>query len=242
MKKGSKERNPETEKRFLGFITLINNYLLLFQAANSGDLGKQMVGMHYYKSDLYDVAQQLPGEVIRQLQMDDDLRENVIAVIGASVGLAADAPLKGPMEGLALDQYLKQIFTGAGAGGVLGHDSSGAEIRDPLLEASINPYSDKLGPDLLGTLGNQEYGVVKENRHLEYLDPRYGRNTDRAEKQMREDALMYGRPMGADTRTEEEKAMYDSIGAREQGPARRPIDEWEGMMMKIYDMVRKANV
>jgi Domain of unknown function (DUF4157) len=241
LKKGTKGWNPDSEKRFLGFITLLTNYLLMFQASNAGDLGKQMVGMHYYKSDLYDVAQNLPREIIHQLQGDDDLREELIAVIGASVGLAADAPLRGPMAGYTLEEYLEQILTGA-VHGVLGTDSSGADLRDPLLERSINPYSDKLGPDLLGAMGNEEYGVVKENRHLEYLDPNYGRNTDRAEKQMYEDAKMYGRPIGPDTRSEEDKAMYDSIGAREQGPARRPIEEWEDMMMNIYDMVRKANI
>ncbi len=174
---------------------------------------------------------------------DAHFRKETIEVIGASVGLDADDQLRGPMAGYTLEEYLEQILTGGDVvTGVMGTDSSGAEIRDPLLEGSINPYSDKLGPDLLGATGNEEYGVVKENRHLEYLDPKYGRNTDRAEKKMREDATMYARPIGPDTRSEEEKAMYDSIGAREQGPARRPIGEWEDMMMNIYDMVHKANI
>jgi hypothetical protein len=35
--------------------------------------------------------------------------------------------------------------------------------------------------------------------------------------------------------------MYESMGAREQGPARRPLGEWEKMMMNIYDMVKSLN-
>jgi hypothetical protein len=44
-----------------------------------------------------------------------------------------------------------------------------------------------------------------------------------------------------DPRTAQEKATFESIGARESGPARRPIGEWETMMMNIYDMVKGLN-
>jgi hypothetical protein len=31
------------------------------------------------------------------------------------------------------------------------------------------------------------------------------------------------------------------LAAREEGPAKRPIGEWEGIMMAIYDMIRAIN-
>ncbi len=241
--KGTKEWNNGTEQTFLGFITLLTNYLLMFQGNNNGNLAKQMVGMHYYKSDLYDIAQRLPNEIINTLRGNSTLRTQTVAAIGASVGLAVDAPLGGPMGDKTLTEYLLQIFTGdAGPIIVDPYNPHPDEIRDPLLAYSINPYSRKLGPDLLGPAGNREYGVVMENRHLEYIDPNYGTNQDRSEAQMRQDVDLYGPPKaGADTRTTDEKAMYDSIGAREAGPAKRPIDEWEDMMMYIYDMIRGIN-
>ena len=51
----------------------------------------------------------------------------------------------------------------------------------------------------------------------------------------------YGPPKGDDNRSDLQKAMFESIGARESGPARKPIAQWESLMMGIYDMVKAAN-
>jgi hypothetical protein len=37
------------------------------------------------------------------------------------------------------------------------------------------------------------------------------------------------------------KANYEAAPAREEGATKRPIGEWEAMMISIYDMVRAAN-
>jgi hypothetical protein len=235
----SKGWTAGAEPIFLGYLTLLANYLLMFKANNGANLAKQMVGMHYYKSDLYDVAGQLPTEIITTLRADPVLLTATIAAIGAATGYAAGDELGGPLDEMTLTEYLEQILTGNR--GVL-RQHQGAPLHDDLLEGSINPYSHKLGPDLIGPGGNQEQGVVMENRHLEYLDPRYGDLTDASEASNRQDAALYGLPFGAvDARTDHEKAMFDSIGAREEGPARRPIGEWEAIMIGIYDMITAIN-
>jgi len=231
---------PDAEARFLGFLTLLCNYVLAFAANNAGNLAKQQVGMHYYKSDLYDVAQALPPEIITALQANGPLRSATINAIGAATGTGVNADLGGPLAGITLDEYLLQILTGNQ--GVL-RQQLGDDLRDPLLEGSINPYSHKLGPDLLGPATHQEQGVVVENRHLEYMDPRYGALLDASEQQFHQDAAQYPPPSGGnpDTRTAHEKAIYDSMGARDEGPARRPIGEWEAIMIGIYDMIAGIN-
>jgi len=233
-KKGSKNWNNGTEETFLGFLTLLTNYLLMFNANNAGNLAKQMVGMHYYKSDLFDLGGQLPNEIINTLRGNGALLTQTIAAIARPVGLRVGAQLTGPMAGWTVTQYLDQIFTGVQ--GIQGQDHSGSNLRDPLLAGSINPYSDKLGPDQLGPNGNKEVGVVMENRHLEYLDSNYGANLDRFKTWSRNEGIQYGQ-----RNTNLEKAMHDSIAAREDGPARRPIAEWEDIMIGIYDMIRTAN-
>ncbi|MEZ4731463.1 MAG: DUF4157 domain-containing protein [Caldilineaceae bacterium] len=232
--KGSKGWNPGTEEAFLGFLTLVDNYLLMFQSNSTSNLGKQKVGMHYYKSDLYDLAQQLPAELINTLTGNPGLRTQVIAAIGASVGLAANTPLTGPMAGWTLTQYLQQIFTGVH--GVRGHDTNMATIYDPLLAGSINPWSAKLGPEHIGPMGNQALGVVMENRHLEYMDPNYGANATMAATQMAQEYAQNA--PGVPGRN---IATFESIKAREAGPARRPINEWVNMMLGIYDMLVAIN-
>jgi hypothetical protein len=237
--KGSKGWNAGTEAAFLGFLTLVDNYLLMFQSNSTSNLGKQKVGMHYYKSDLYDVARQLPPEIINTLTASAALQTQVIAAIGASVGLAVNAALTGPMAGWTLTQYLEQLFTGLY--GVQGQDVHHANIHDPLLAGSINPWSAKLGPQPVGPGANLGLGVVMENRHLEYLDPNYGPNQTASAHQIATEGTLYRPPVGPDTRTAYQKAMFDSIKAREAGPARRPINEWVDMMTSIYDFLIAIN-
>ncbi|MEC4677978.1 MAG: DUF4157 domain-containing protein [Nitrospirota bacterium] len=241
------------EKDFLGFLTLICNYFMLMDSHNGGDdLAKKLVGMHYYKSDLYDVASQLPAKVIDPLQaIDHTLADDVINAICTAVGINNTDTLNRGLSGYTVKEYLWQIFRGYY--GVIQeedennvyndqHDASGATFMDPVLAGSINPYSSKLDPEQLGPLGRQGLGVVMENRHLEYLDSDYGSRVTASQRAMARDVVQYGPPKaGLDTRTALEKAMYDSIGAREEGPAKRPIGEWEGMMMNIYDMVKAIN-
>jgi len=226
-KKGTKNWNAETEEKLLGFLTLVDNYLLMFQSNSTSNLGKQKVGMHYYKSDLYDLAQQLPNEIITPLTNNAVLRTQVIAAIGRSVGLGVNDDLGGPMDDWTLTEYLEQIFTGAE--GVRGHDTNNADIHDPLLAGSINPWSSKLGPEQIGPAGNQSLGVVMENRHLEYLDPNYGANTTAASNQLNQD------------RASGNQAVSDSAVANFAGSARRPINEWVPMMLRIYDMLVNIN-
>lgn len=236
--KGTKGWNAGTEEAFLGFLTLVNNYLLMFQANRPGNLSKQRVGMHYYKSDLYDVAQRLPNEIITNLRNDGALRNRVIMAIAESVELAYNTQLTGPMRGWTVLQYLNQLFRGNS--GVRGRDVNNAPIYDPLLAGSINPYSSKLGPQPVGPALNQEMGVVLENRHLEYLDPNYGRNQTGADQQIALDSRF--RPQNIpDTRTQRQKDVFDSIKARESGAARRPINEWVNMMLRVYDMLVGIN-
>ncbi|MFP5390589.1 MAG: hypothetical protein ACLGI6_03455 [Gammaproteobacteria bacterium] len=237
--RGTKGWPAGAEASFLGFLTLLTNYLAMFAANNGANLAKQMVGMHYYKSDLYDVAQTLPNEVIGTLSANAPLLAQTIAAIGAETGFGAGAALGGPMGNITLTQYLEQIFTG-NQGIIL--QRNGDDFHDELLAGSINPYSRKLGPDLLGPAAHQAQGVVLENRHLEYLNPNYGDQQDASEDQIAQDAVQYGPPKaGPDNRTADERAMYDSIGAREAGPARRPINEWAEIMIGIYDMVKRLN-
>jgi hypothetical protein len=239
-----------SEKDFLGLLTLLANYFLSISVNTGGDdLGKNLVGMHYYKSDLHDVATQLPAEVIDRLQNSDVLMDGVIDALCGAVGIDRSDRLNGGLRGYTLRGYLLQIFRGNY--GVIKDkdgddilDASGKTFMDPVLAKSINPYSSKLGPEQLGPAGNQGLGVVLENRHLEYLNPNYGDLLDTEEQRGRNEAAQYIGPkmVGApDPRTAQQKAMFESIGAREEGPARRPIGEWEGMMMNIYDMVKGLN-
>jgi hypothetical protein len=235
---GSKGWPAGAEATFLGFLTLLTNYLLMFKANNGANLAKQMVGMHYYKSDLFDVAKTLPARIRKPLKKNAVLRDATIAAIGDAVGFAVNDDLGGPLNGTSLTGYLLAIFTDQG----VISSQNGDDLRDPVLEGSINPHSRKLGPEPVGPAGEQEQGVVIENRHLEYLDPGYGEKLDESERQRNEDVEAYGDPKdGIDTRTQHEKAMFDSLAAREEGPAKRPIGEWEGIMMAIYDMIRAIN-
>jgi hypothetical protein len=143
--------------------------------------------------------------------------------------------------------YIEQIFTGnygteKNPDNTDKTDPNGDTFMDPVLAGSINPWSNKLGPEVLGPGGNQGTGVVLENRHLEYLDPRYGKLVDEQEAFRQAESAQYAPPKaGVDNRTENQKAMYESVGARETGPAIRPIDEWEATMMNVYQMVKALN-
>jgi len=225
--KGTKGWNPGTEEAFLGFLTLVDNYLLMFQSNSTSNLGKQKVGMHYYKSDLYDLANQLPAEIINTLTGNAGLRRQVVAAIGASVGLAANTELTGPMADWTLTEYLEQLFTGVR--GSRGQDVNNANIYDPLLADSINPWSAKLGPEQIGHGGNTEMGVVMENRHLEYQAPNYVANTEASSNQYRIDLASPN------------EAVRDSAQANYAGSARRPINEWGNIMMSIYEMLVDIN-
>jgi hypothetical protein len=238
--KGTKGWTPAVEAAFLGFLTLLDNYLIMFQNGSTDNLGKNKVGMHYYKSDLYDLAQQLPPNIINVLQNNAGVRRRVIKAIGASVGLRRNTALTGPMAGWTLEQYLEQIFTGAF--GPVHPDPNNVNlqnIHDPLLRGSINPWSTKLGPDQVGPAANQGLGVVMENRHLEYLDPNYGANQTQSETQQAQEHQQYG--PGNAMRSPQDIAMDESTIARLQGPAKRPINEWVPMMMNIYNMLRALN-
>jgi hypothetical protein len=236
-KKGVLGWNANTEAAFLGFLTLLNNYLIMFQNGSTDNLGKNKVGMHYYKSDLYDLAGQLPVQIITVLRNNQGVRKSVIEAIGKSVGLKRKAALTGPMAGWTLEQYLEQVFTGVY--GPVKQDKNNDDIHDPLLAGSINPWSPKLGPDQVGPGTNRELGVVMENRHLEYLDPNYGVNQDQSITQQTQEHQDYG-PHNQG-RSVDDVAMNESTIARLQGPAKRPIDEWVPMMMNIYNMLRGLN-
>ncbi|MBD2681498.1 DUF4157 domain-containing protein [Nostoc paludosum FACHB-159] len=238
------------EKDFLGFLTLLCNYFMLMnEHTGGGDLAKKLVGMHYYKSDLYDVASQLPTQVINKLRaVNTTLIDQVIDEICTAVGINNTDTLNDALSGYTVRGYLYQIFRGHfgviqdNNTGLAQQDASNNTFIDPVLADSINPYSSKLGPEQLGPVGRQGIGVVMENRHLEYLNPAYGTLLDTDQEKQSGEVIQYGPPKaGLDTRTALEKAMYDSIGARAEGPAKRPIAEWEGMMMGIYDMVKAIN-
>jgi hypothetical protein len=238
------------EKDFLGFLTLLCNYFMLMnEHTGRGDLAKKLVGMHYYKSDLYDVASQLPTQVINPLRaVNTTLVNQVINAICTAVGINKTDKLNDGLSGYTVNQYLYQIFRGHfgvivdSNTGLAQQDASNNTFIDPVLAGSINPYSSKLGPEQLGPVGRQGMGVVMENRHLEYLNPAYGSLVTAQQRTMTQEVIRYGAPQGApDTRTAQQRAMYDSIGAREEGPARRPIAQWERIMMGIYDMVKATN-
>jgi hypothetical protein len=239
-KKGVLGWTPDTEAAFLGFITLLDNYLIMFQSGSTDNLGKNKVGMHYYKSDLFDLASQLPAQIINVLQTNANVRKSVIEAIGKSVGLKRKTALTGPMAGWSLQLYLDQIFRGT-LGPIAPHPTNVnlQNIHDPLLRGSINPWSTKLGPDQVGPGTNRELGVVMENRHLEYLDPNYGANTTQSETQQAQEHAQYG-PQNTG-RSEEDIAKDESTIARLQGPAKRPIGEWVTMMTNIYNMLRTLN-
>lgn len=212
------------------------------------DLAKKMVGMDYYKSDLYDVASQLPADIRDPLRdADVGVVNEVVDAICNAVGVAKGDSLNDALVGYKVDEYLYQILRGEHGSTLLAdgvtpqQDASGNTFRDLFLASSMNPWSSKLGPDQVGPTGNEGTGEVLENRHLEYLNPKYGKIQDAEERMVNEESVLYGPPKaGADTRTADTKAMFDSIGAREQGPARRPMDEWEAMM-NVYKMIRAIN-
>ncbi|MET0324058.1 MAG: DUF4157 domain-containing protein [Ilumatobacteraceae bacterium] len=237
-----------SEKEFLGFLTLLANYFMLMKAHVGGDdLGKKLLGMHYYKSDMYDVATQLPADITGPLQAADPrLHDEVVDAICEATGVDRTDGLGGGLGGKTVLGYCRQIFRGQFGtikeGGVDKLDASGDTFMDPVLAGTINPWSSKLGPAQLGPTGRKGLGVVMENRHLEYLNPEYGDLVDAQQQTMRDEATQYGPPKaGVDARTADAKRMYESIAAREEGPGRRPIAEWETMMMNIYDMVRTLN-
>jgi hypothetical protein len=243
--------SSSSEQSLLGFLTLLANYFLSIGANSTGDenLAKKLVGMHYYKSDLYDVATQLPTEVIDPLQNSDELMADVVTALCAAVGVDETDRLNGGLGPYNVRGYLYQILRGkygvitdnAGDPTV---DASGKTFMDPVLARGINKYSNKLGPEQLGPAGNKGLGVVLENRHLEYLNPNYGTLLDAEEQRVRDESSQNPPPKAAgidDTRTAQQKAQYESVGANDQGPSRRPIGEWEAMMMSIYDMVKGLN-
>ena len=221
--------------------------MLMSAHTGGGDLAKKLVGMHYYKSDLYDVATQLSAEVIDPLRdADTTLIEGVIDAICNAVDVDTADTLNGLLGGHNVRSYLYQIFRGHFGvikdAGVNKLDAAGQTFMDPVLASSINPWSKKLGPDQLGPAGNRGLGAVLENRHLEYLNPEYGSRVDQQEQTTNDEYAQYGPPKaGADARTAGAKAMFASSAARAEGPAKRPIDEWETMTMNIYDMVKGLN-
>jgi len=73
------------------------------------------------------------------------------------------------------------------------------------------------------------------------LDPNYGPTAAAWDAQYQAELAQYRPPAGPDDRSPQVKAMYDSLGARDTGPARKPIEQWESLMMGVYDMVRAAN-
>jgi len=242
------------ERDFLGFLTLLSNYFLLMGSGTGGDadLAKQAVGMHYYKSDLYDVANSLPAEVTGPLRdaANTTVVDHVVDSICAAVGVDRFERFGGLLGGYSIRGYLYQILRGhygvitttnPAGNAVPKRDASGQTFRDPVLAYSINPWSSKLGPDQLGPPGNRSTGVVVENRHLEYLDPNYGALATAWDTKFKTESRMFAPKADPDTRSPLEKAMYESIGARESGPARKPIGQWESLMMGIYDMVKALN-
>ena len=111
--------------------------------------------MHYYKSDLYDVANSLPPEVTGPLQhAQTGVVDKVIDVICAAVGIVDAEDFNGMLSRYTAKEYLYQIFRGEYGGiesaGVNKVDASGQTFMDPLLARSINPWSSKLGPEQLG--------------------------------------------------------------------------------------------
>jgi hypothetical protein len=240
------------EKEFLGFLTLLANYFLMFKntgAVGGGGLGKHRFGMHYYKSDLYDVVRQLPDEVTDRLEDNDAVMTGVVDAICAAVGVTKGDDFQGGLSGYTVDQYLHQILRGhwgvlLEADGAPKRDADDQTFMDPVLGHSINPYSKKLGPEAVGPKNRQGLGVVMENRHIEYLNPQYGMQADAEYAMSSQAAAEKSGPKNAgmeDTRDAATWAKQESVGARLAGPARRPIAEWESMMMNIYDMVKGIN-
>jgi hypothetical protein len=119
----------------------------------------------------------------------------------------------------------------------------GQAVQRPAHSLSSDPES--LGQQHLGGLragpGNRSTGVVLENRHLEYLDPNYGALATTWDTKFKTESRMFTPKAGPETRSPLEKAMYESIDARESGPARKPINQWEPLMMGIYHMVKALN-
>ncbi|HAS42725.1 MAG TPA: hypothetical protein DCS93_19750 [Microscillaceae bacterium] len=242
--KGSKGWPRGADKKFLGFITLIANYLPLLKrtTGNSADVSKKSAGMHFYKSDLHDVANQLPSEIMTPLRTNVKLRLEVIDIIARQLGLFPGTPLKGILNGWTIAQYVNQILTGS----FHNHNSRDANnkpIKDPALSNGLNMYSPKLGPEEVGPDGNKEMGVILENRHIDYLRANYVNELEENEAKMHQEVGLYGRKDWSkpDDRTDYQKNMELSIGARSTGPEKRPIDEWEDTMMNIYRMVRAIN-
>jgi hypothetical protein len=239
-----------SEEKFLGFINLLTNYFLMFRANNqSGSLLKNALGMHFYKSDLAEVAKHLPGEILSKLKTDPSLRRELATVLGAVVDMKPNDQFGGAMEkkppgatssatmdrAPTLEEYLEQIIFAN-----YWLEKAGVFFNDFVLHAAINPYSKALGPDMLGPEGHREMGIVMENRHLEYLDPRYGINqTDVELKRKVEFAKLGALPEAK--RSALERAKIGSSGAREEGPARRPMAEWRGIMIGVYDMIKGIN-
>jgi hypothetical protein len=254
-KAGPSESSPlgweaGSEEVFLGFLNLLTNYFLMFKANNQdGTFLKQAVGMHFYKTDLAELAVYLPTEIRNKLRSDPILLRETATALAAAVDMKPNAQFDGVIEhkpsgsiasagkemSPTLEEYLRQLIF---ANQSLMRKTT--RFKDVVLYNGLNQYSGPLGPDILGQPGHRDIGIVMENRHLEYLDPNYGVNQTVAELKRKEEFAKLGALPEA-KRSALERAQFASIGAREEGAAIRPMAEWRGIMIGIYDMINGIN-
>jgi len=101
----------------------------------------------------------------------------------------------------------------------------GQAVQRPAHSLSSDPES----------LGQQHLGGLRAG------PGNYGALATTWDTKFKTESRMFTPKAGPETRSPLEKAMYESIDARESGPARKPINQWEPLMMGIYHMVKALN-
>jgi hypothetical protein len=209
---------PDAEvKQFKGLLALLCNYLIVGQDTSRIGLAKNTIGEYFYKSDLVSLMNTLPAS-IKAKTSTRALRRPIIQTILAETGCGENDPVLSGI-GITCKKWLHSVLKG---------DTT---LPDKLLHSMKNPYSQVLGPEPVGRAGAEQTGVIVENRELQYLDPNYAKRNRRYERQKRD---LFAGPKLTQAQLAQALATLDD-------PKKYPIEDWERIMLLVYDMLRSIN-
>ncbi len=146
-------------EKIKGLLILLANYMITLNLS-PGKLLKNQVGVFFYKSKLNELVAHLSDKQKSLL----DNRSNKIAdqLITKCIEQRED----NLQTNMSWKDWIREVLKGN---------------DDRILTGAKNPYSPKLGPDQLGPAGNQDVGVVMENRYIVELLQNVGKKIDPAD-------------------------------------------------------------
>ncbi|MEA5627800.1 DUF4157 domain-containing protein [Nostoc sp. UHCC 0251] len=200
-----------------GYLTLICNYLIVGKDNSRIGLAKNTIGEYFYKSDLGKLRDTLPSTVKSETAKEFVRADIIFEILKATERELTQDVLSG--TGIKCGDWLDTLLQGNLAG------------SDDLLNAMKNQYSQELGPENIGRTGSKETGVVVENRELQYLDPNYRKRQARYDRQK---SQLFAGPKLSQAELSEALATLDD-------PKKYPIDDWERIILIVYDLVRSIN-